>query len=84
MLRFNDGRLPLWIFDSKRRVAGDARGVFDYLALARLLWPAKGKTVGDVISCDGALYWRLVEPLLLAALNIAPPQGVGETHSLRR
>jgi squalene-associated FAD-dependent desaturase len=32
-------------------------------------------TVGDVIRCEGTLYWRLVEPLLLAALNIDPPQG---------
>ena len=46
------------------------RGCFDYLALARLLRPAPGTTVGDVIGCKGTLYWRLVEPLLLAALNI--------------
>jgi squalene-associated FAD-dependent desaturase len=31
--------------------------------------------VGEVIACDGVLYRRLVEPLLLAALNIDPPQG---------
>ena len=45
------------------------------LALARLLWPPADKTVGDIIACKGALYRRLVEPLLLAALNIDPPQG---------
>ena len=39
------------------------------------LWPPAGKTVGEVIACDGPLYRRLVEPLLLAALNIDPPQG---------
>jgi squalene-associated FAD-dependent desaturase len=72
-LRFNDGRVPWWIFDSARRVPGTRP--FDYLALARLLWPPRGKTVGEVIACDGPLYARLVEPLLLAALNIAPPQG---------
>jgi hydroxysqualene dehydroxylase len=72
-LRFNDGRLPWWIFDAKRRMPGTRPS--DYLALARLLWPARGKTVGEVIACDGPLYARLVEPLLLAALNIAPPQG---------
>ena len=65
--------LPFWIFDRRRRVPGT--GVFDYLALARLLWPAAGKTVGEVIACDGTLYRRLVEPLLLAALNIDPPHG---------
>jgi len=72
-LRFNDGRLPLWIFDSRRRVPGTR--VLDYLMLARLIRPPPGKTVGEVIGCDGPLYWRLVEPLLLAALNIDPPHG---------
>jgi hydroxysqualene dehydroxylase len=72
-LRFNNGRLPWWIFDAGRRVPGTR--ALDYVALARLLRPQPGKTVGEVISCDGPLYWRLVEPLLLAALNIDPPQG---------
>ncbi|MFZ3361312.1 MAG: FAD-dependent oxidoreductase, partial [Xanthobacteraceae bacterium] len=67
-LRFNNGRLPWWIFDPGRRVPGTR--ALDYVALARLLRPQPGKTVGEVISCDGPLYWRLVEPLLLAALNI--------------
>jgi hydroxysqualene dehydroxylase len=75
-LRFNDSRVPWWIFDAKRRVPGTRP--FDYLALARLLWPPRGKTVGEVIACDGPLYARLVEPLLLAALNIAPPQGAAK------
>ncbi len=72
-LRFNDGRLPLWIFDAKRRVPGTR--VDDYLALARLLWPGSGKTVGETIAGKGPLYARLIEPFLLAALNIDPPDG---------
>jgi hydroxysqualene dehydroxylase len=72
-LRFNDGRIPWWIFDPARRVPGTR--AFDYAALARLLWPPAEKTVGDIIACKGTLYWRLVEPLLLAALNIDPPRG---------
>lgn len=72
-LRFNDGRLPLWMFDAKRRVP-DTRPL-DYLALARLLWAKPDQTVGQVIGCEGVLYRRLVEPLLLAALNIDPPLG---------
>jgi hydroxysqualene dehydroxylase len=78
-LRFNDGRLPWWIFASGRRVP-ETR-LFDYAALARLLSPPAGKTVGEVISCKGALYARLVEPLLLAALNIDPPQGSAKLAS---
>jgi squalene-associated FAD-dependent desaturase len=72
-LRFNDGRLPFWILDAKRRVAGTR--ALDYVSFARLLWPPAGKTVGEVIACEGTLYRRLVEPLLLAALNIDPPHG---------
>ncbi len=72
-LRFNDGRLPWWIFDKHRRVPGTRP--LDYLPLARLLWAPSGKAVGEVIACEGALYRRLVAPLLLAALNVDPPQG---------
>jgi hydroxysqualene dehydroxylase len=78
-LRFNDGRLPWWIFDAKRRVPGTR--ALDYLPLARLLRAAPGKTVGEVIACDGVLYKRLVEPLLLAALNIDPPHGAARLAS---
>ena len=72
-LRFDDGRLPLWIFDSKRRVPGTR--ALDYLSMARLLWGSPDKTVGETIACKGTLYSGLIEPLLLAALNIDPPQG---------
>ena len=61
-LRFNDGPLPFWIFDPSRRVPGTRP--LDYLPLARMLWPPAGKTVGEVIACEGVLYHRLVEPLL--------------------
>ncbi len=73
MLRFNDGPVPFWIFDSRRRVPGTSP--LDYLPLARLLWPPAGKAVGEVIVCKGILYERLVEPLILAALNIDAPLG---------
>jgi hydroxysqualene dehydroxylase len=72
-LRFNDGPVPFWVFDAKRRVPGT--GVLDYLPLARLLWAPAGRSVGEVIACKGTLYERLVEPLLLAALNIDAPDG---------
>jgi squalene-associated FAD-dependent desaturase len=72
-LRLSQGRVPWWIFDSGKRVPGTRAG--DYLKLARLLFPPAGKPIGEVIACTGPLYARLVEPLLLAALNIAPPDG---------
>ena len=72
-LRFNDGPLPFWILNSRRRVPGTH--ALDYAPLLRLLWPRPGKTVGEVIACEGVLYRRLVEPLILAALNIDAPDG---------
>jgi squalene-associated FAD-dependent desaturase len=72
-LRIGDGRLPAWIFDPDCRIPGTR--AFDYLGLARLLWAAPGKTVCEVIPCEGVLHERLVRPLLLAALNIEPREG---------
>jgi squalene-associated FAD-dependent desaturase len=72
-LDLGDGRLPLWVFDEARRVPDT--GLLDYLALMPLIWAAPGKLVGDAIPCTGTLYRRLVQPLLLAALNVDPPEG---------
>jgi squalene-associated FAD-dependent desaturase len=73
-LRPNEGRLPWWIFDPRRRVPGSRAR--DYLAIARLLRAAPGATIGEVIDCRGLLHdrlWnRLWHPLLLAALNTEP------------
>jgi hydroxysqualene dehydroxylase len=72
-LDLGDGRLPLWVLDPARRVPDT--GVLDYLKLAPLIWAGQGKLVGDTIPCEGTLYQRLVQPLLLAALNVDPPEG---------
>jgi squalene-associated FAD-dependent desaturase len=72
-LDLGDGRLPLWVFDKGRRVPDTSFS--DYLALSPLIWASSGKRVGDTIPCRGTLYDRLVQPLLLAALNVDPPEG---------
>ncbi|HEU4805462.1 MAG TPA: hydroxysqualene dehydroxylase HpnE, partial [Nitrobacter sp.] len=72
-LQINDGRVPFWVFDRNRRVPDTSPA--DYFALAPLVWANARTRVGDVIKCEGALYKRLVLPLLLAALNIEPPDG---------
>ena len=72
-LDLGESRLPLWVFDAARRVPDT--GVFDYLALMPLIWSSPGRLVGDAIRCEGRLYQRLVQPLLLAALNVDPPEG---------
>jgi squalene-associated FAD-dependent desaturase len=73
LLDLGDSRLPLWVFDESRRVPDT--GIFDYLGLAPLVWAPVSKTVGEAIRCEGTLYQRLVQPLLLAALNVDPPIG---------
>jgi squalene-associated FAD-dependent desaturase len=72
-LDLGDSRLPLWVFDKNRRVPDTA--LSDYLALAPLAWAPTSKLVGATIRCEGTLYQRLVQPLLLAALNVDPPEG---------
>jgi hydroxysqualene dehydroxylase len=72
-LDLGDGRLPLWVLDEGRRVPDT--GLTDYLALAPVLWASTEKRLGDTIACKGTLYDRLVHPLLLAALNVDPPEG---------
>jgi hydroxysqualene dehydroxylase len=70
-LRANDGPIPWWILQPTRRVPGT--NPRDYLPLMRLLRAAPGTAIGDVLECRGALYERLIGPLLLAALNTEPP-----------
>jgi squalene-associated FAD-dependent desaturase len=72
-LDLGDSRLPFWLFDKSRRVPDTDIG--DYLKLAPLTWAGTDRLVGDAIPCHGTLYQRLVQPLLLAALNVDPPEG---------
>jgi len=69
-LRLNEGRLPWWILDPRRRLPGSRAR--DYLEISRLLRAAPGARIGEVIDCRGPLYQRLWRPILLAALNTEP------------
>jgi hydroxysqualene dehydroxylase len=73
LLDLGDSRLPLWVLDESRRVPDT--GLLDYLGLMPLVWAGTNRLVGDAIRCEGTLYQRLVQPLLLAALNLDPPEG---------
>ncbi len=66
------GRLPLWMFDRNRR-APDT-GALDYLALARLMWPAPDGPLTRLMACKGPAYEQVMRPLLLAALNTEPSE----------
>ncbi|HKR87590.1 MAG TPA: hydroxysqualene dehydroxylase HpnE [Phenylobacterium sp.] len=72
-VRPNKGPLPWWIF-SRARGVPQAR-LSDYLALAPLLRAKPHQRIGEVIPCRGPVWDRLFQPILLAALNIAPEKG---------
>lgn len=73
LLDLGRGRLPLWVFNARKRVPGTR--VVDYLKLMPLAWAGTASLVGNTITCDGKLYRCLVHPLLLSALNVDPPKG---------
>ena len=69
-VRLNDGPLPWWVLMADRRVPGTSAG--DYLPLARLLAAKPGQVIGDLITCEGPVWERLLYPVLLAVLNTDP------------
>ncbi len=75
-LDLGDGKLPLWVFDEARArpryqaARLSAVGAAD-LGRRRANWSA------TPFPANGTLYQRLVQPLLLAALNVDPPEGSG-------
>ena len=72
-VRPNDGPVPWWIFDASRRVPGTR--AMDYLALCELLRARPARPIGEVdATARDPLYDRLLQPLMLAALNTDPPE----------
>uniref|UniRef100_UPI0035C951CB hydroxysqualene dehydroxylase HpnE n=1 Tax=uncultured Sphingomonas sp. TaxID=158754 RepID=UPI0035C951CB len=72
-VRVNDGPVPWWIFRDGRRVPGTRAGA--YLRLAGLLRGGAAATVGERVDPQGPVWDKLVEPVLLAALNTAAIDG---------
>jgi squalene-associated FAD-dependent desaturase len=72
-IRPNSGPLPWWLLSKGRRVPGTRPA--DYLALAALVGPQGLRRVDEALNCEGALWERLIEPFLLAALNTQAREG---------
>ncbi len=68
-VRPNAGPVPWWLLIRSRRVP-QAR-LRDYLALLSLARRTDDTTVAAALR-HGWLYWRLIEPLAIAALNTSP------------
>jgi squalene-associated FAD-dependent desaturase len=75
-LRINAGRIGWWVLAKDRRVP-DTR-LADYLPLLKLLRPQGARRLREVIPCEGPLWERLIEPLMLAALNTDAAEGSAE------
>jgi len=75
-LRLSHGRLPLWVFDPHARVPGTRAA--DYRSLLPLLFAKPGRTLGQTMRCDGALWQRLWRPLFVGALNTEPRDASAE------
>jgi hydroxysqualene dehydroxylase len=72
-VRPNDGRIPWWIFRADRSVP-DTR-LSDYLGMARIARIRDNTSVADSMR-RGRLFWRLLEPVAVAALNTSSQEGL--------
>ena len=72
----SNGRLPWWVFDANRRVAGTSPA--DYFSILRMLRRRPGATFTDIVPAYGALYTRFWDPFIVAVLNIAPEHAAAE------
>jgi protoporphyrinogen oxidase len=67
VLRPNVGRLPWWLFNAERRVAGTRP--LDYFRALALAAARQDDTVADALDRDSVIFRRLWQPLAVAALN---------------
>ena len=71
-VRVNDGPLPWWLLDPKRRVPGTRAR--DYLPLGRLVRGVEAR-IDARVPPRGRAWDRFIAPVLLAALNTEPEAG---------
>ena len=72
-VRPNRGRIPWWVLRSDRNVPETRFS--DYLGMARIVRIRDDTPVADSMR-RGRLYWRLLEPLAVAALNTPSHEGL--------
>jgi hydroxysqualene dehydroxylase len=72
-VRPNNGWVPWWVFSADRRVP-DTR-LSDYFGMARIARIRDDTSVADSMR-RGRLYWRLLEPVAVAALNTSSQEGL--------
>lgn len=78
-LRPNEGPLPWWIFASDRRVPGTT--AMDYAKLVGILAAGPKAAIEALIPTHGALWERMLRPVLLAILNTDPAKASAQLAS---
>jgi len=73
VVRPNLGRVPWWVLAPGRRVPRTR--LLDYLRMARIMRVNDDTPVAECMR-RGRLYWHLLEPLAIAALNTRPQVGL--------
>jgi len=68
----NDGPLPVWTLDARRRPAGV--GFFDLASAAAILFAGPGDAIGDAVKGRGAAWKRFWEPMSFAVMNLPPEE----------
>jgi squalene-associated FAD-dependent desaturase len=68
--RMSMGRMPWWIFDKHRRVAGTKPK--DYLSILKLMTAGESDIIADVLKNRNNLYYRFWEPMVIGVLNTEP------------
>ena len=66
----NNGKIPWWIFNKNRRVAGTRPS--DYLSSLKVMLAGQSSTVGECLNPTTTLYRRFWEPFVIGALNTEP------------
>lgn len=69
-------RLPFWVFDKTRRVAGTRPA--DYLSILRMLKRHAGAAFTDIVPASGVLFERFWDPFIVAVLNTQPDRAAAE------
>jgi hydroxysqualene dehydroxylase len=73
VLRPNAGRLPWWLFNAERRVAGTRP--LDYFRAFAIALARQDDTVADALDRNSVIFRRLWQPLTVAVLNTDPERG---------
>ena len=66
-IRMNNGRLPWWVFDPKRRVPGTKPK--DYLSAYQFMFTDEDATIASCMDVNAPIFKRFWEPMAIAALN---------------